>query len=128
MAEKYQDKEFVEYVVKAITDNPNDVKVERTVDEMGVLLTLSINPADMGKIIGKEGRTAKALRTLLRVLGAKNNARVNLKILEPEGSTHQPTVLRQSEDRRPTAQEPPSGDTMPGDTMPIEEEKATEIV
>lgn len=81
-----QDQEFVEYVVKSIVDNPDDVKTDRTVDEMGVLITLAVSPADMGKIIGKEGRTAKALRTLLRVLGAKHNARVNLKITEPDGS------------------------------------------
>lgn len=79
------DKAFVEYVVKAIVDNPDKVKVERKVDEMGVLLELTVDPADMGKIIGKEGRTAKAIRTLLRVLGAQINARVNLKIIEPEG-------------------------------------------
>jgi hypothetical protein len=79
------DKAFVEYVVKAIVDNPNKVKVDRKVDEMGVLLELTVDPADMGKIIGKEGRTAKAIRTLLRVLGAQLNARVNLKIIEPEG-------------------------------------------
>lgn len=80
-----QDQEFVEFVVKSIVDNPDEVKTDRTVDEMGVLITLSVSPADMGKIIGKEGRTAKALRTLLRVLGAKHNARVNLKIMEPGG-------------------------------------------
>src|SRR3989344_3924921 len=80
------DKVFLEYVVKALVDNPNDIKIDRTVDEMGVLLTLSVNPADMGKIIGRIGNTAKAIRTLLRVVGMKNNARVNLKINEPEGS------------------------------------------
>jgi len=79
------DQEFVETVVKAIVDNPSDVKTKRSVDEMGVLIELTVNPEDMGKIIGKEGRTAKSIRTLLRVLGAKNNARVNLKIVEPEG-------------------------------------------
>ncbi len=79
------DVQFLEYVVKALVDNPNDVKIVRTVDEMGVLLTLSLNPADMGKIIGRMGNTAKAIRTLLRVVGMKNNARVNLKINEPEG-------------------------------------------
>lgn len=79
------DQDFVEMVVKAIVDNPNDVQTNRTVDEMGVLIELTVNPADMGKIIGKEGRTAKSIRTLLRVLGAKNNARVNLKIIEPDG-------------------------------------------
>jgi len=77
---------FLEYVVKALVDNPNDVKIVRTVDEMGVLLTLSLNSADMGKIIGRMGNTAKAIRTLLRVVGMKNNARVNLKINEPEGA------------------------------------------
>jgi len=81
------DKEFLEYVVKALVDNPNDVKIERTVDEMGVLISLTVNPADMGKIIGRMGNTAKAIRTLLRIIGMKNNARVNLKINEPEGST-----------------------------------------
>ncbi|OGI95328.1 hypothetical protein A2917_02060 [Candidatus Nomurabacteria bacterium RIFCSPLOWO2_01_FULL_42_17] len=81
------DKVFLEYVVKALVDNPNDIKIERTVDEMGVLITLTVNPADMGKIIGRMGNTAKAIRTLLRIIGMKNNARVNLKINEPEGST-----------------------------------------
>ncbi len=80
------DKIFLEYVVKALVDNPNDVKIERTVDEMGVLITLTVNPSDMGKIIGRMGNTAKAIRTLLRIIGMKNNARVNLKINEPEGS------------------------------------------
>lgn len=80
-----RDKEFLEYVVKALVDNPNDVKIERTVDEMGVLITLTVNPADMGKIIGRMGNTAKAIRTLLRIIGMKNNARVNLKINEPAG-------------------------------------------
>jgi predicted RNA-binding protein YlqC (UPF0109 family) len=81
------DKAFLEYVVKALVDNPNDVKIDRTVDEMGVLITMTVNPADMGKIIGRQGNTAKAIRTLLRVIGMKNNARVNLKINEPEGGT-----------------------------------------
>ncbi len=81
------DQGFVEMVVKAIVDNPDAVSTKRTVDEMGVLVELTVSPDDMGKIIGKEGRTAKAIRTLLRVFGAKNNARINLKIVEPEGST-----------------------------------------
>lgn len=85
MPEEVQDQQFVEYIVKAIVDHPGDVKTERTIDEMGILISLHVNAEDMGTIIGKEGRTAKALRTLLRVLGAKNNARVNLKIIEPEG-------------------------------------------
>ena len=79
------DKEFLEYLVKALVDNPGDVKVERKVDEMGVLLSLTVNPADMGQIIGREGSTAKAIRNLVRIVGLKNHARVNLKIEEPEG-------------------------------------------
>jgi len=79
------DKAFLDYVVKALVDNPEDVKIDRTVDEMGVLITMTVNSADMGKIIGRQGNTAKAIRTLLRVIGMKNNARVNLKINEPEG-------------------------------------------
>ncbi len=87
MVDKFQDKEFVEYVVKALVNNPQDVKVERTTDEMGVLLTLHVNPADMGYVIGRQGQTARSLRTLLNIVGAKIHARVNLKIYEPEGST-----------------------------------------
>jgi len=80
-----KDSEFLEFVVRSLVDNPNDVKMTRVVDEMGVLLTLDVNPADMGKVIGREGNTAKAIRTLLRVVGMKHNARVNLKINEPAG-------------------------------------------
>lgn len=80
-----RDTQFLDYVIKALVDNPEAVKINRTVDEMGVLLTLVVDPADMGKIIGRDGNTAKAIRTLLRVVGMKNNARVNLKINEPDG-------------------------------------------
>ncbi|HEY4524566.1 MAG TPA: KH domain-containing protein [Candidatus Paceibacterota bacterium] len=86
MAEKHSDQEFLEFIVKALVDHPEEVKIARKVDEMGVLLTLDLNREDMGKIIGRQGNTAKAIRTLLRVAGMKNNARVNLKINEPEGS------------------------------------------
>ncbi|HQL34776.1 MAG TPA: KH domain-containing protein [bacterium] len=79
------DKQFLEMIVKSIVSNPNDVAVDRTVDEMGVLLTLKINPADMGYVIGRKGQTAQAIRTLLKIVGAKNNSRVNLKIYDPEG-------------------------------------------
>jgi|GEM_PF-129523 len=88
--EKNQDLEFVEYVVKALVDNPDKVKAERTIDEMGVLISLHVDPADMGQVIGRQGQTAKSIRTLLKVVGAKSNARVNLKIIEPEGSTRPP--------------------------------------
>lgn len=78
---------FLEFLVKAIVDNPDDVKIERKVDELGVLLSLKVNPQDMGQVIGRQGSTAKSIRSLLRIVGVKNNARVNLKIEEPEGST-----------------------------------------
>ncbi len=83
MAER--DQEFLEFVIKGLVDHPEEVKIGRTVDEMGVLLTLDLNPEDMGKVIGRSGNTAKAIRTLLRVVGMKHNARVNLKINEPAG-------------------------------------------
>jgi len=81
-----KDEALLDFIVKELVDHPEDVKIERQVDEMGVLLRLSVNPEDMGKIIGKSGNTAKAIRTLLRIIGMKDNARVNLKIEEPEGS------------------------------------------
>lgn len=106
------DKEFVEYVVKQIVNNPDDVKVERKIDEMGVLITLDVNAEDMGMIIGREGATAKALRTLLRVIGARNNARVNLKINEPEGSERKPR-----EDRGEVKEERKSIDDVVGNIL-----------
>ncbi|MFA5248343.1 MAG: KH domain-containing protein [Patescibacteria group bacterium] len=75
----------MEMIVKTIVGNPDKVQVERTVDEMGVLLTLKTDPSDMGYVIGRKGQTAQAIRTLLKIVGAKNNARVNLKIYDPEG-------------------------------------------
>jgi len=81
-----KDQAFVEYIVKAIVASPDDVKIERIIDERGVLLTLHVNPSDIGYVIGRQGQTAKAIRTLAKIIGAKNNARVNLKIVEPEGS------------------------------------------
>ena len=86
----HTDQTFLENLIKAIVSNPDKVKVERKVDEMGVLLTLAVDPQDMGLIIGREGSPAKAIRSLLRIVGIKNNARVNLKIEEPEGSTRAP--------------------------------------
>ena len=82
------DQEFVESLVKAIVGHPEDVQTERVIDERGVLITLKVNPADMGYVIGRQGQTARSIRTLLKIVGAKNNARVNLKIYEPEGSRH----------------------------------------
>ena len=95
MAKMPQDQEFLDFLIRALVDVPDVVKTDRKVDEMGVLLTLKVDPTDMGKIIGRNGQTAKAIRTLLRVVGIKNNARVNLKIEEPEGGRGP----RMSEDR-----------------------------
>lgn len=89
-----QDTQFLEYVVKALVDKPEEVKITRSVDEMGVLMTLVVGADDMGKIIGRQGNTAKAIRTLLRVVGMKNNARVNLKINEPEGAVKTESSLK----------------------------------
>lgn len=82
------DQQFVEYIIKSIVGNPDDVKIERTIDEKGVLLELTVNPEDLGRVIGKRGATAQSIRTLLRALGTKNDARYNLKIVDntPEGS------------------------------------------
>ncbi|HLB32078.1 MAG TPA: KH domain-containing protein [Patescibacteria group bacterium] len=138
------DQEFVEYVVRAIVDLPDKVKVERKVDEMGVLIELTVDPTDMGKIIGKEGRTAKSIRTLLRVLGAKNNARVNLKIIEPEGGRGPAMASETPSDDRfadkpaetpvvaplETPEEAPAeapAETPSSDVQPIEEEKTTPL-
>ena len=81
------DVQFLEYVIKALVNNPESVKIKRTVDEMGVLMTLDVHPEDMGKVIGRSGNTAKAIRILLRVVGMKHNSRINLKINEPIGGT-----------------------------------------
>ncbi|OGG61057.1 hypothetical protein A3C87_02030 [Candidatus Kaiserbacteria bacterium RIFCSPHIGHO2_02_FULL_49_34] len=81
----HEDQKFLEMVVKALVDHPESVVINRTVDEMGVLLSLKVHADDMGKIIGRSGNTAKAIRTLLRVVGMKIDARVNLKVDEPEG-------------------------------------------
>ncbi len=95
-----KDRDFLEFLVKSIVDHPDDVQVDRKVDEMGVLLTLKVHPQDMGQIVGKRGSTAQSIRSLLRIVGIKNNARVNLKIVEPEGSTRgmRETVDRAVED------------------------------
>lgn len=99
MATTAQDQEFLEFVVRALVDNPGAVHTDRKVDEMGVLITLKVDPADMGKIIGRNGQTAKSIRALLRVVGVKNNARVNLKIEEPEGGRG-PRAMREDQEGR----------------------------
>lgn len=113
------DQQFVEYVVKALVENPDAVKVERSVDDMGTLLELTVDPADMGKVIGKAGATAKSIRTLLRVLGAKSDERVNLKIVEPEGSERP---------ERPAREERPQQEAAPVEQAPTDDQDVEEIV
>lgn len=97
------DQQFIEYVVKNIVDHPDEVVIERTVDERGVLLKLTVNQEDMGKIIGKGGATAKAIRTLLRVLGAKDDARYNLKIVDVEGEEDGSSPVTSPESKKAVA-------------------------
>lgn len=78
------DQQFVEYIVKTLVNNPDKVVVEREIDERGVLLSLSVDPEDVGRVIGKRGATAQSIRTLLRVLGTKNGARYNLKVVNTD--------------------------------------------
>ncbi|HEX8390297.1 MAG TPA: KH domain-containing protein [Candidatus Saccharimonadales bacterium] len=87
------DQQFIEYIVKSLVEKPDSVKVERTIDEKGVLLELTVDPEDLGRVIGKRGSTAQSLRSLLRALGTKNDARYNLKIVDvdrPEGERGTP--------------------------------------
>lgn len=120
---------FLEYIIKELVDNPDDVKVTRTVDEMGVLLTLDLNPADMGKVIGRAGRTAKAIRTLLRVMGIKHNARVNMKINEPEGMremTKEASAPAAAEEAAPEAPAEPAPAPVDGAAITAEMDAALE--
>lgn len=89
------EKDFLEFLVKALVDHPEDVTIAKKVDEMGVLLSLKVNPKDMGQVVGRQGATANAIRSLLRIVGVKNHARVNLKIEEPEGSTRRPAPTQE---------------------------------
>lgn len=86
------DQQFVEYIVKSLVGFPDDVVVERVIDEKGVLLTLTVNPDDLGRVIGKRGVTAQSLRTLLRALGTKNDARYNLKIVNNDDERENYTI------------------------------------
>jgi hypothetical protein len=112
------DQEFVEYVVKALVSNPDAVSVKRSVDDMGVLLELTVDPADMGKVIGRAGATAKSIRTLLRVLGVKSEERVNLKIVEPEGGEEVAEAKESLEEEHALDPEPaPAEDDIRAQTM-----------
>ena len=92
------DEQFIEYIVKQLVNNPDVVKIDRTVDEKGVLLSLTVSPEDIGRVIGKRGATAQSLRNLLRALGSKNDARYNLKIVDidkPTTSDSERTDIKQ---------------------------------
>lgn len=124
------DEQFVEYVVKSIVGKPDEVKIERRVDEKGVLLELTVDPEDLGRVIGKRGATAQSLRTLLRALGTKNEARYNLKIIDngPEDMRRQPRDDTIDDSRRDdrTSQSDMPADDMPVDTTVVADEPATE--
>lgn len=94
------DQQFVEYIVKTLVNNPDKVQITRTIDEKGVLLSLEVDPEDVGRIIGRRGATAQSIRTLLRALGTKNDARYNLKIVNNddfESETHEDAVVENAE-------------------------------
>jgi uncharacterized protein len=114
------DQKFLEEIIRAIVGNPDDVKSTRTVDERGVLLTLDVNPADMGYVIGRSGQTARAVRTLLKIVGAKSNARVNLKISEPEGGRG-PNPRREDGETEATPVETTPVEETPIDTSAVDE-------
>src|SRR3954469_9581139 len=106
------DQQFIEYIVKSLVGKPDEVKIERRIDEKGVLLELSVDPEDLGRVIGKRGATAQSLRTLLRALGTKNDARYNLKIVDtgpPPEARSEPKAADDTEDE-PTSAAPPPAD------------------
>jgi uncharacterized protein len=128
------DQQFIEYIVKSLVNNPDAVKIERRIDEKGVLLELTVDPEDLGRVIGKRGATAQSLRTLLRALGTKNDARYNLKIVDvggpaPRRSSDDST---QSDDDQPAASDNRSGKKKKASDQPdeeiIEEERVEEVV
>lgn len=124
MSTKTIDQQFVEYVVKSLVGDPDAVIVERIIDEKGVLLTLTVSPDDLGRVIGKRGATAQSLRTLLRALGTKNEARYNLKIVdngEPREERSNGTVTEEAWTSKP---EPVSVSTTSSDDMEVNEEDA----
>lgn len=116
MSESTIDQQFIEYVVKSLVSKPEAVIVERIIDEKGVLLTLTVDPEDLGRVIGKRGATAQSLRTLLRALGTKNEARYNLKIVDNG-------VPRED---RPKRDDAPAPEEAVDDTASVENDTSTE--
>lgn len=100
------DQQFVEYIVKSLVGHPDDVVIERIIDEKGVLLTLTVNPDDLGRVIGKRGMTAQSLRTLLRALGTKNDARYNLKIVNNDDDRENYTATASNDEQSQAVDEP----------------------
>ena len=103
------DQQFVEYIVKSLVSRPDDVQVERSIDEKGVLLVLTVHPEDLGRVIGRRGTTAQSLRTLLRALGTKNDARYNLKIIDTDnverGSANSDSTPVENASERPVEEQ-----------------------
>jgi len=123
------DQQFIEYIVRSLVNNPDAVKIERTIDEKGVLLELSVDPEDLGRVIGKRGATAQSLRTLLRALGTKNDARYNLKIVDTGEPGDRPAP-RRSDKPAPADDNDDSAAPVkdePADEEVIEEEQVEEI-
>ena len=125
------DEQFIEYVVKALVGKPDAVSIERTIDEKGVLLLLTVDPEDLGRVIGKRGATAQSMRTLLRALGTKNEARYNLKIVDngypkpdrDERREDEPVESKKDETKEDTTEQQPKA--KPIETKvdePVEEE------
>jgi predicted RNA-binding protein YlqC (UPF0109 family) len=116
------DQQFIEYVVKSLVGNPDAVSIKRTIDEKGVLLELTVDPEDLGRVIGKRGATAQSLRTLLRALGTKNDARYNLKIIDnsPEG---EPAASKPKADKPGRSEE----DSSAGSEEPAAEAEETSV-
>ncbi len=122
------DQQFIEYIVKTLVSNPDKVKVNRSIDERGVLLELFVEPEDLGRVIGRNGATAKSIRTLLRALGVKNDARYNLKIIDTnsDGAPHQ--QRESSEDSVTPEPESAEVPTEPTEPEPVVETKPEEPI
>ena len=116
------DQQFVEYIVKTLVSNPDDVQVERTIDEKGVLLALTVNPEDVGRVIGRRGATAQSIRTLLRALGTKNDARYNLKIMNSNGEAHESHSYYGSDESTFSSPEPMTETTPTSETEETSDE------
>jgi len=126
------DQQFIEYVVKSLVGNPDAVSVERRIDEKGVLLELTVDPEDLGRVIGKRGATAQSLRTLLRALGTKNEARYNLKIIDngtgPTERAERPERPERTESDAPRPAADPVAQSDDSADAPVVEEETTTVV